>query len=116
MRSIVPLLLGALVLTVNTPAQEKRPLNADPNVRAVHGVVESSDGEPVKGAVVKLEDTKSEQIRTYITDGDGGYHFAGLSTNVDYLIHAEHDGKTSASKRLSTFDSRKDAVENLKLR
>lgn len=90
-------------------------MSSDPNVRAVHGVVTSGD-EPVKGAVVKLEDTKSEQIRTYITDGDGGYHFAGLSTNVDYLIHAEHEGRSSPSKRLSTFDSRKDAVENLKLR
>lgn len=79
-------------------------------------MVSESGGEPVKGAVVKLEDTKSEQIRTYITDGDGGYHFSGLSTNVDYLIHAEHEGRSSGAKRLSTFDSRKDAIENLKLR
>ena len=46
----------------------------------------------MSGAVVQLKDTKSLQIRSFYTQKDGSYHFAGLSTNIDYELRAEHDG------------------------
>jgi hypothetical protein len=69
----------------------------------------------VSGAVVQLKDTKTLQVRSFITQQDGAYHFAGLSTNVDYELKAEHEGASSGTKTLSVFDGRKNASINLKL-
>ncbi len=90
--------------------------NEDTNTREVRGVVTDAMGQPVAKAVVQLKDTKSLQIRSFITDPDGSYHFAGLNTNVDYELKAEHDGHASSSKRLSVFNSKRTATLNLKLK
>ena len=111
---IIPMI--AFVLSAALLAQHNKPLNEDPNIRSVHGTVYNASDKVVKGAVVQLENTKTMDVRSYITEGDGDYHFAGLSTNVDYEIHAEYKGKSSPVKRLSEFNDRKDPAVNLKLR
>lgn len=85
------------------------------NIRSVQGVVRNAQGEAVNGAVVQLKNTKTLQIRSFITRDDGAYYFHGLSTDVDYELRADSDGASSSSKTLSSFDSRKEAVMNLKL-
>ena len=87
----------------------------DTNTRTVQGVVLNSSDSAVQGAVVQLKDTKTLLVRSFITQEKGEYHFAGLSTNVDYELRAEHNGTSSATKTLSVFDSRKLANMNLKL-
>src|ERR1700686_3673111 len=96
--------------------QQNKKLNEDPNTRSVTGVVTDAGGAPVAGANVQLKDSKTLQIRSYITHDDGAYHFAGLSTNVDYELKAEHEGRSSGTKTLSNFDSKKTAVVDLKLK
>jgi hypothetical protein len=103
--------LFALVLGVAS-AQNKA---EDTNTRMVQGLVVSAADAPVSGAVVQLKDTKTLQVRSFITQQDGAYHFAGLSTNVDYELKAEHQGASSGTKTLSVFDGRKNASINLKL-
>jgi hypothetical protein len=85
------------------------------NIRSVQGVVRNAQGEAVNGAVVQLKNTKTLQIRSFITRDNGAYYFHGLSTDVDYELRADSDGESSSSKTLSSFDSRKEAVLNLKL-
>jgi len=87
----------------------------DTGARSVEGVVTNSDDTPAVGAVVQLENTKTQQIRSYITKEDGKYRFYELSTEVDYKLKADHNGATSGAKTLSSFDGRKQAVINLKL-
>ena len=70
---------------------------------------------PVTGAVVQLENMKTQQIRSFITKEGGAYSFFELNTDTDYKLKAEFKGTSSSSKTLSSFDSRKDAVINLKL-
>jgi hypothetical protein len=82
----------------------------------VEGQVTDSAGNAIVGAVVQLKDTKTLQIRSFITQKDGAYHFAGLSTNVDYDLRAERNGAFSGSKTLSSFNGRKVATVNLKLK
>jgi hypothetical protein len=89
--------------------------NEDTSVRSVQGVVTDASGKPAPKAVVQLKDTKTLQIRSFITEADGSYHFAGLSTNVEYQLKAEHDGATSGRKTLSVFNTKKAATVNLKL-
>lgn len=87
-----------------------------PSTRAVHGIVVNSSGSPVEGAVVQLKDTKSLEIRSYITQSGGAYHFAGLNGGLEYELKASFHGASSSSKTLSVFDSRKDPRIDLKLR
>ena len=72
------------------------------------------DNPPAK-AVVQLKNTKTLQIRSFITQADGSYHFAGLGTDVEYQVKAERDGATTSWKTLSVFNSKKTAIINLKL-
>jgi Carboxypeptidase regulatory-like domain len=88
---------------------------ADANVRTVQGVVSDSKENAVDGAVVQLKNTKTLQIRSFITKEHGSYYFYGLSPDVDYELRAEYQGAASSTKTLSAFDSRKQAVINLKL-
>jgi len=62
-----------------------------------------------------LKNTKTLQIRSFITKDHGAYYFHGLSTDIDYELKAEYQGASSPTKTLSSFDSRKQAVINLKL-
>ena len=89
--------------------------NDDTGTRSVQGVVTDATGKAVGGAIVQLKDTKSLQIRSYHTEADGSYHFAGLSTNVEYELEAKADGAASGKKTLSVFNTQKVATVNLKL-
>ena len=84
-------------------------------LRSVQGTVSDITGNPVDGAVVQLKNTKSLQIRSFITKDQGSYYFHGLSPDVDYEVRAEYQGVSSPNKTLSAFDSRKQATLNLTL-
>jgi hypothetical protein len=109
----------ALILALLLPASGGLALQKkdreDPNVRSVQGVVRDQRDNPVERAIVQLKNTRSLQVRSFVTQPDGTYYFHGLSTNVDYQLKAEHSGSSSRVKRLSVFDSRKKAIINLKL-
>ena len=94
---------------------KKKDKDEDANTRAAGGVVRNEADEPVDGAVVQLKDTKTLRIRSYITKADGQYRFYGLSPNVDYELRADFKETSSDTKTLSLFDTRKQAVINLKL-
>lgn len=104
----------ALAVVLAAPVQAQPPRNYDSTTRGVEGTV-TENGAKANGAVVQLKDTKTLQVRSFITKQDGLYHFFGLSTNTDYELRAEHNGAASSTKRLSVFDSHKLAVIDLKL-
>jgi uncharacterized protein YdeI (BOF family) len=106
---LIASLLGCALLA------QQRDSDQDTNTRSVQGIVTDSSGHPVSKAVVQLKDTKTLQIRSFITEADGSYHFAGLSTNVDYELRADHNGASSSKKTLDVFNTRKTAIINLKL-
>ena len=83
--------------------------------KSVQGTVTDTTDKTVDGAVVQLKDTKTLQIRSFITKADGLFHFHGLNPNVDYELKAEYQAASSSTKTLSSFDTKKPAVVNLKL-
>ena len=87
----------------------------DPNVRSLQGQVVDPDDKPAAGAVVQLKDTRTLQVRSFITQANGEYRFSGLRADTDYEVKADYNGMTSDNKRLSNFDSRKIATVNIKL-
>ena len=54
-------------------------------------------------------------MRTFITKDDGQYQFHALAPNVDYEVYAQVKDKKSDTKTLSSFDSRPNAVINLRI-
>jgi Carboxypeptidase regulatory-like domain len=84
-------------------------------LRTVRGVVMDKSESPIPSGVVFLKNTRSNAVRSYISDDQGNYRFSGLDPNADYEIHAEKDGATSPTRTVSSFDSKKDLVLNLKI-
>ena len=84
--------------------------------RSLQGQVMNDADAPVPTAIVYLKNTKTLAVKTFIAEKDGIYRFNALSPNVDYEVYAEKDGKKSDTKTLSSFDSRKQATINLKIK
>jgi hypothetical protein len=72
-------------------------------------------GHPVSGAVVLIEDLKSLQVRSYIVQEDGKFHFRGLSSDANYELHARLNGVSSGRKTVNVFDTHPTIVVNLTL-
>src|SRR4051794_6104734 len=112
-RKTVLALFAIFSLALGAFAGEPQKKNRDDsNTRIVEGVVMDPSDAPVAGAVVQLKDTKTLQVRSFYSQPDGTYHFAGLSTNVDYELKAEKAGSSSGTKTLSVFNTAKKAVIN----
>src|SRR3954468_1767258 len=86
-----------------------------PVFRTVSGRVTGDGDAPLKDAIVYIKNTRSNALKTYIADEGGKYQFNALLPNVDYEIFADSQGKKSDTKRLSSFDSRKDVTINLRI-
>ena len=104
----------ALACVSLLPGQGKKD-KEDPTVRSLQGQVVDPDDKPAVGAVVQLKDTRTLQVRSFITQDNGEYRFSGLRSDTDYEVKADFNGMTSDNKRLSNFDSRKIAPVNIKL-
>ena len=86
-----------------------------PQLRTLQGTVTAGD-QPASEAVVYLKNTRTLAVKTFIADKNGAYRFSSLSPNADYEVYAEQNGKRSDTKTLSSFDSRKVAFINLKIK
>ena len=86
-----------------------------PAQRVVQGKVVDADNAPIKGAVVYLKDGRSLSVKSYFSDSQGEYRFGQLSQNTDYELWAENNGKKSAVKSISSFDSKSQFNINLKI-
>src|SRR5439155_1342472 len=84
-------------------------------LRTVRGVVSDKSDNPLSGSVVFLKNMRTNSVRSSYTDDTGSYRFSGLDPNADYELHAEKDNAKSATRTVSSFDSRKDIVLNLKI-
>jgi hypothetical protein len=93
-------------------AQDKK---REAQLRTVRGVVIDRADNPISGSVVFLKSVRTNSVRSSYTDDTGSYRFSGLDPNTDYELHAEKEGAKSATRTVSSFDSRKDIVLNLKI-
>jgi hypothetical protein len=109
---LVAFSLAVLLIVVPAGLAQKK---KDSSTRSVVGTVTGADEKPVVGAVVQLKDTKTKQVRSFYTLDKGDYYFHELSTDVEYELSASFQGASSNPRTLSVFDSRKEAVLNLKL-
>jgi len=111
--SVVALIALASVVLPALPAQNNKQKESE--LRTVRGTVVDKEETPVDTAVVYLKNAHSQDIITHLSGSDGTFRFSGLDINVDYEIHAEKEGMTSATRSISNFDTRKEFVLTLRL-
>jgi hypothetical protein len=88
---------------------------AQTSTRYVSGTVTDQYREPLRGAVVQIENSMLLGVRSYITQRDGRYHFSRLSFDVDYRLRAFYRGSEGPAKTLSEFDSSDAKIINLEV-
>jgi len=115
MRKVAGIAAVAIILLGMQAAAEPTPGNA-PQTRTLTGQVTDKAEVPLSGAIVYLQDTRTQVVKTYITDDKGNYRFSYLSPNVDYQVRAQYQGYVSDTKTLSSFDSRNNVVMHLKIK
>jgi Carboxypeptidase regulatory-like domain len=108
-------LLLLLLLACAASCSQGLAQNAGQAVRVVQGVVRDSSDQLQANAIVYLQDQKSLEVRTYITEADGHYRFGQLSSEVDYQLWAEYKGHKSKTRSISSFDSKKQFNFDLKI-
>lgn len=88
-----------------------------PGQRVVAGVVVNAAGSaPLSGAIVFLRNSKTKSIRSYTSASDGRFRFAQVDMSEDFDLWAEKDGKKSAVKTVSSWDTRKEFECELKIK
>ena len=108
-------LLALALLCLGPAGAQEKPKKGQPQMRTLTGIVTSVDGKPVARATVLLENTKTKQIVSFYSQPDGSYFFHELNPDVDYKVSARLEEDVSATHTLSSFDSKRETVINLKL-
>ncbi len=112
LRRVFCLVAAFALLASAANAQDKK---REAQLRTVRGVVTDKSDNPLNGSVVFLKNMRTNSVRSSYTDDTGSYRFSGLDPNADYELHAERDKQKSTTRTVSSFDSRKDIVLNLKI-
>lgn len=84
--------------------------------RVVKGAVVDANSASVAGATVFIKQQKTKGVRSYTSTANGRFQFAQVNMAEDYDLWAEKDGKKSAVKTVSSWDSRKEFEVELKLK
>jgi hypothetical protein len=101
-----------VLVVVAAAAQDAK---KEAQLRTVHGLVLDKAENPVSESVVYLKNDRSNIVRTLYTDDSGKYRFSGLDPNTDYEIFAQKNDLKSATRTVTSYDSRKDIELNLKI-
>ena len=115
-RSLACLIAVLFCLAVATRAQEsKKEKEKEAQLRTVRGMVSDKSEDPIPGSVVFLKNLRTNGVRSNFADDKGEYRFSGLDPNADYEVHAEFEGAKSPVRSVTSLDSRKEIVINLKI-
>ncbi len=109
-------LAGAVVLFVICLLVQSAAFAQNNVARSVEGKVYSPQDAPLSSAVVYLQDSKTNNIKSFISTQDGSYRFGQLSTDIDYQVWAEYKGKKSDRRTIRSFNSRKSLVIDLHIK
>ncbi len=105
--------LIALVLFAALPAVGRA---QDSALKNLQGKVYDANDAAINGAIVYLKNSRNSDVKTYLSEKDGSYRFAGLAADTDYSVWAAYQGKKSGTKAVSSFDSRKQVYIDIKIK
>jgi hypothetical protein len=105
----VPALFLLCLLVTGALAQNTKFKTLDGKVLA--------DGDvPLPSAIVYLQDSRSNSIRTFIATQDGSYRFGQIAPDLDYTVWAKYKDAQSSTKTISAYDSRRQLTINLHIK
>jgi hypothetical protein len=84
--------------------------------KSIEGKVIGGSNTPLPGAIIYLQDQKTNIIKTFIATSDGGYRFSQLPADTDYSIWAEYKGEKSKKRTISSFDTKLDVTYDFHLK
>lgn len=84
--------------------------------KTLDGKVLGSGDAPLSGAIVYLEDSKTNEIRSFISTGDGSYRFGELASDTDYQVWARYKDTKSPIKPVSSYDTRRQLTIDLHIK
>jgi hypothetical protein len=108
------LIVAGLVWSLPAVAQQQQP--PAPVTRNLSGRVTDDGHEPLRGAIVKLQNPEDNSVITYITQTNGEYQFKRLNGSADYRVWATFRGHSSPVHSISKFDSHMQTVVNLTIK
>lgn len=109
--AVRPVLIAFLITLVSAAALAQS--NA---MKTLQGKVLGSGDAPLSGAIVYLQDGKTNSIRSFISTADGSYRFGQLASDTDYQVWARYKDEKSATKPISSYDSRKQVIIDLHIK
>lgn len=109
-KSAVRSVLALLILTMATAGLA---LAQSSTTRTLSGKVYGSNDAPLSGAIVYLQDSKTNGIRSFFSTNDGGFRFGPLSADADYHVWAKYKNEKSSTKTVSSYDTRTNIVIDL---
>ncbi len=75
------------------------------------------NGEAVlSGAIIYLQDSQANTIRSFISTQDGSYRFGQISPDIDYTVWAKYKEVKSPTKTISSYDSRRNITIDLHIK
>ena len=83
--------------------------------RTVKGIV-TDENEDALRAVVQLKNTRTLDVKSYHTDAQGRFFFAGLDPNIDYEVKAFTEGYRPKVRKVSSFDDRMELFYAMRLK
>lgn len=105
--------LAALVLMLATAGPAVAQSTA---MRTLSGKVYGSGDVPLSGAIVYLQDSRTNGIRSFFSTSDGSYRFGPLSSDADYKVWAKYKNGKSATRTVSSYDTRTNIVIDLHIK
>jgi hypothetical protein len=79
-------------------------------LKVLEGKVLGNGDAPLASAIVYLQSSKDNSIRSFIATEDGSYRFGQISPDIDYQVWSQYKNTKSGAKTVSSFDSRKTIV------
>ena len=98
-----------VLLTAGTAVAQSRAM------KVLEGKVLGSGEAPLVNAIVYLQSSKDNSIRSFISTSDGSYRFGQVSPDIDYQVWAQYKNAKSGTKTVSSFDSKSQFIINLKI-
>ncbi len=108
--------LVAAALLFSLPATAQNPPLSATATRNLSGRVTDDGHEPLRGAIVKLQNPDDKSVITYITQANGEYQFKRLNGSADYRVWATFRGHSSAIHSISKFNSHMQTVVDLRIK
>lgn len=107
---------GVLLLGLTAAMSPAARAQDDFGIKNLQGKVMDAHSAPISGAIVYLRSSRNDDVKSFISTDNGSYRFAGLSADTDYTVWAAYHGKKSASKQISSFDTRKQVYIDLEIK